>query len=229
MKNSLADLVDVEVWGLRLRLKSRGNLSEQRLLLMPQHLDPQERAVLEAELAGGGVFLDIGANAGLYTLWLASLKIPNLRVEAFEPDPNLCRRLRFNLAENNLDRVTLNGFALGAEEGTLRLMPGKGNQGENSLGASDEGQPVAVRTLLEVLEEKGIREVAAMKIDTEGHEAEILRPFFRSAPKSLWPRVVVCELNLDSGESGKSPGHLTLLEAGYRLEEETRMNGVFRR
>ncbi|MEN9840916.1 MAG: hypothetical protein RL376_716, partial [Verrucomicrobiota bacterium] len=32
LKNALPPLVDVEIWGLRLRLKTRGNLSEQRLL-----------------------------------------------------------------------------------------------------------------------------------------------------------------------------------------------------
>ena len=55
---SLVGPVDVEVWGLRLRLMPRGNLSEHRLLLMPQHLDVVEREALSEQLSGGGVFLD---------------------------------------------------------------------------------------------------------------------------------------------------------------------------
>lgn len=228
LKKALDALVDTEVWGLRLRLQSRGNLSEQRLLMMPRHLDPREREIVAGELANGGVFLDIGANAGLYTLWLASRKISGLRIEAFEPDPALCGRLRFNVAENELAQVTLNPFALGAEAGILRLAPGKGNQGENSLVSEGAGHPVEVKTLKAVLSEKNISEITALKIDIEGHEAEVLRPFFATAPKSLWPKLVVCELNLDSQRTKKSPGHLALGEAGYRVDEETRMNGIFR-
>jgi hypothetical protein len=35
----IGEEVDVVVWGLKLRLKSKGNLSEQRLIFMPQFLD----------------------------------------------------------------------------------------------------------------------------------------------------------------------------------------------
>ena len=52
-----AEIVDVEVWGLKLRLHSRGNLSEQRLLLMPQHLDELERRTLARELKAGDVVI----------------------------------------------------------------------------------------------------------------------------------------------------------------------------
>ena len=43
MKNRFGQWVDIEVWGLRLRLRSKGNLSEQRMILMPQILDRTER------------------------------------------------------------------------------------------------------------------------------------------------------------------------------------------
>ena len=78
--------VDAEVWGLRLRLWPSGNLSEQRILLMPQFLDVAEREFMDREFrADGQCFLDVGANTGVYILWAASLGL-GVQIEAFEPD-----------------------------------------------------------------------------------------------------------------------------------------------
>lgn len=44
--------------------------------------------VLEAVLMPGAVFLDIGANVGVYSLWAARLVGDNGRVYAFEPVPD---------------------------------------------------------------------------------------------------------------------------------------------
>jgi hypothetical protein len=85
LKNAFGAYVDVLVWGLKLRVRSRGNLSEQRLLLMPQFLDSVERATLADFLKDGGVFFDIGANAGVYSLWVASLRNPADFYQATSP------------------------------------------------------------------------------------------------------------------------------------------------
>lgn len=226
LKNSFREWADVEVWGLRLRLSPKGNLSEQRLLFMPQHLDPREREILAEELVNGGVFFDVGANAGVYSLWLASRKIANLRIEAFEPGPLLCTRLRVNLAENNLSSVTLNEHALGAENGELTLARSEKNLGENGISSSGEGMRVAMKTLAKVIQEKNIAKIDALKIDIEGYEGIVLESFFKETSSSVWPRLVICE-TLDRGVT--SDGAKALLTAGYKLSEHTRMNGVFRR
>lgn len=225
LKNAFREWADVEVWGLHLRLSPKGNLSEQRLLLMPQHLDSREREILARELTGGGVFFDIGANAGVYSLWLASRKIAGLRIEAFEPDPTLCERLKFNLAENNLSSITLNEHALGAEAGELVLARGEGNLGQNEIVASGVGTKVAVKTLSQVLREKNIDKITALKIDIEGYERIVLESFFQETPFSVWPQLVICE-TLDGGVS--TEGAKALLAAGYEVDEHTRMNGIFR-
>lgn len=225
LKNSFQEWADVEVWGLRLRISPKGNLSEQRLLLMPQHLDSREREILAQELAGGGVFFDIGANAGVYSLWMASRGIVGLRIEAFEPDPILCERLKFNLAENELSSVTLNEHALGAETGELILARREGNLGQNEIVASGKGTKVAVKTLAQVLGEKNIEKIDALKIDIEGYERVVLDSFFKNTPSSTWPRLVICE-TLDGGV--ETEGAKALLAAGYEVSEHTRMNGIFR-
>ncbi len=45
-----------------------------------------------------------------------------------------------------------------------------------------------------------IEAIDALKIDIEGYEPEVLLPFFRDAPQSLWPNLLVIE----DGSSGWS-------------------------
>jgi len=225
VKHALGDTVDAEIWRLKLRLCLRGNLSEQRLLFMPQHLDATERDCLATELKAGGCFLDIGANAGVYSLWVASACGSAVRVEAFEPDPELCERLRFNLATNQLGHVHLNALALGDHEGEVRLISGAGNKGENRVEATGAGTAVPMTTLPAFLERAGITQIDALKIDVEGHEADVLAPLFALSPRSLWPRLLVCEvIQVGSDALGR-----LLEQQGYQLTARGRMNAIFRR
>ena len=227
LKKGLGQWADVEVWGLKLRLRTRGNLSEQRLLLMPQFLDTIERDFLAQELKDGDVFLDIGANAGVYSLWVASGCNGKVRIEAFEPDRELCERLRFNLQTNKLVQVTLHEYALGEVAGEATLVPGNSNRGENRVESSEtSGIRVRIEILSDVLQRLGISRVKALKIDVEGQEADVLRPLFDNAAPELLPNVIICELipNVQ-----RSPLHELLSRFGYRLEARGRLNGIFRR
>ena len=47
--------------------------------------------------------------------------------------------------------------------------------------------------LQRILDEAGVGQVDALKIDVEGFEDRVLTGFFRDAPPSLWPRAVVIE------------------------------------
>lgn len=227
LKSSLADIVDYTVWGLRLRLRSRGNLSEQRLLLMPGYLDPLERKILAEELKPGDVFFDIGANIGVYSLWVASSCAKNVRIEAFEPDPSLCSRLSFNLASNGLSQVRLNPVALGGIRGDVTLVVGDGNSGENRIEAAGNparGVVVPMIPLSSHLASTGIPRIDVMKIDVEGHETEVLEPFFNAAPRSAWPRLLICEL---VHEKNQALGRL-LARCGYVLGAASSLNGIYR-
>lgn len=225
IKRSFGQWVDLELWGLRLRLAPKGNLTEQRLIFMPAFHDTRENAFLAKTLGNGDVFLDIGANAGAYSLFAAARCPKNVRIESFEPDPELCRRLRFNLRENHITNVFLHEIALGRESGEMILKQGEGNRGQNEVVSSGEGRRVPVKTLASVLAERNIPAVAVLKIDVEGHEPEVLEPFFQTAHRSLWPAWIICEsFENDPNDGGAS----LLLATGYSLHSRTRMNGIFR-
>lgn len=226
LKNALGDWVDVTVWGLRLRLRAKGNLSEQRMILMPQFLDRAERLEIAYELADGGVFLDIGANAGAYSLWAASCGAGETRIEAFEPDPELCASLRFNKDENSLTSITIHPLALGRREGEMSLVRGKGNRGENHVRAAgaEDALPVRMSTLPRFLSEHGIERIDVVKIDIEGYECDALEPLFLETPRSMWPRLLICEVVHD--ESNELAA--LLRKHGYRLAASGRLNGIYR-
>jgi hypothetical protein len=52
-----------------------------------------------------------------------------------------------------------------------------------------------VKPLIDICAEFAIASISAIKIDVEGYEDRALLPFFRSAPKSLWPRVILMEIS----------------------------------
>lgn len=227
LKSSLGDIVDVNIWNLRLRLRPRGNLSEQRLVLMPQHVDRIEREILATELKTGDVFFDIGANIGIYSYWVASRFGRDVRIEAFEPDPKLQARLGVNIANNPvaLANLRVNPVALGSSEGEVVLVAGDGNAGENRIEAgSAQGTRVAMTTLPAFLVREKITRIDALKIDVEGHEIAVLEPLFKEVSRSVWPKLIICELtqDLDHGLAA------LLTSNGYVLSARGRLNGIYR-
>src|SRR5438105_1421153 len=66
--------LDVERWGLRVRLHPRDNGCEKNLLFTPQMYERAELRVLADALQGKpATFIDIGANVGLFSLYAASV------------------------------------------------------------------------------------------------------------------------------------------------------------
>lgn len=219
---------DVTIWGLRMRLSDRGNRSERRLLLAPQLFDPEERAFVAAHLQPGGCFVDIGANAGTFTFWAHRCMQGRGRIVAFEPDPEMHARLRFNLEANRLDHVALEAVALSDHAGTATLYVDRSQRGRNTLDASMAeatggdrvAQTVALDTLWSRLQALGVDAIDVLKIDIEGHELPVLRHFFANAPRPAWPKALISE----SAHDADDVQHALLTAAGYRCVLQSDLN-----
>jgi FkbM family methyltransferase len=191
--------LDVEVFGVRARLHPFGNVSANRLLFTPQYFDPEERGVF-AERAkrssGEFVFLDIGANIGGWSLYMASVLGTRARILSFEPQPGICEQLQFNAALNPGANIKVFAVALSDRDGEAEFALSATNRGESSLRPKREGGArvaVPARTLLGVLRDEAILHVHGMKIDVEGAEDLVLAPFLRDAQDSLLPEMVTME------------------------------------
>jgi FkbM family methyltransferase len=224
VKTGSQPFYDVVIWGLKLRLSARGNLTEQRWLTMEQFHDWTERQALREALASGGVFFDVGANAGFYSFWVLAQAPQTTRVLAVEPSAAMITRFKHNLALNHLDsRVWLYHCAATATEGEVRLADGAANLGQSAITRQGAGTPVPGRPLLELLRKAEATRVDALKIDIEGHEIPVLMAFFQKAPRSLWPRLAIAETVGPEGE----PLRALFSQHGYRLKASNKMNGIF--
>lgn len=223
--------VDTEALGARMRLRPYRNVCEKRILFTPQFFDPDELAHLKDRMTEGFVFLDIGANIGGYSLFVAAHAAAGTKVLAVEPQPDIYERLVFNLRLNPFGCVKAVACAVADKEGELTLFVDSDNKGESSVkimsGASSATSiRVPAKRLLTLIEEEGYDHVDAAKLDTEGAEDIILETFFDEAPETLWPRMLIME-------RGGSRWHVDLpallVSRGYRIVSETRNNTIFER
>jgi FkbM family methyltransferase len=121
--------------------------------------------------------LDVGANLGLYSIFLARSVGPSGRVIAFEPDPDLLALLRDNCAANSVANVEAHNLALGAAPGRMVLSRLTLNSGDNHLGDEADStfrRPLEVEVAaLDVL--MGGLRPDLIKVDVQGWELKALR------------------------------------------------------
>ena len=96
----LSSEYDVEVDGLKLRCRVNDNYTEQMALERNGHTNRIAIDVITKDLKPGDVFVDVGANCGLFAVFAARKVGPTGRVIAIEPLPAMLERLRFNIAAN---------------------------------------------------------------------------------------------------------------------------------
>lgn len=139
--------------------------------------EPVNTAIFMRVVRPGDVCFDIGANFGYYSCLLARC---GAKVYGFEPLPAMWALNRATVELNGLQAaVQTEATALGASEGTIVIhtFPGlsQGLATATDLGRSDAvAHECAITTLDRFCASTGIRTVAFMKIDVEGHELDVL-------------------------------------------------------
>ena len=117
--------------------------------------------------------VDIGANLGLFTYYLARF---SPMVYAFEPNPYPYRILQYVIDKN----VKLEQVAITDISGEVELVIPRTSKGWSSNGASLEqhkrkGNYIIVKVPGYRLDDLDLGEIGFIKIDTEGHELAVLR------------------------------------------------------
>jgi FkbM family methyltransferase len=189
---------DVESFGARMRLYPYNNVCEKRILFTPQYFDPKERDFLASRITPDYVFIDLGANVGGYSLFVAALAGPNARILSVEPQPEIFERLIYNVRQNPFAKIKALECAVADRDGDITMFLDLDNRGESSmrmvLPTSNGGAiRVPARPLAAIIADEGFERVDAIKLDIEGAEDLVLEPFFRDSPESLWPRTILLE------------------------------------
>jgi FkbM family methyltransferase len=232
-----AGALDVERWELKMRLHPRDNGCEKNLLFTPQMYEPTELRELGADIGRARqrkapfVFVDIGANVGLFSLFVAAHAGSGARIFAVEPEPGNLRRLNFNASANPGMPIKIFPIALSDEAGELAVeLDRRDRGGSRTLRIAQSAAPasavrVASQTLWQLLTSERVEAIDALKIDVEGFEDVILDPFFRQAPRAMWPRLVIIE---DCRNSWKIDLMSIMRKKGYAVVTRSKLNFILR-
>jgi FkbM family methyltransferase len=163
---------------VRMKLYSDSMLS--RLILF-NDFEGEERDFMRRFLRAGDVYVDIGANAGLFTLIAARAVGPKGRVIAFEPVSKTNKRLIENIELNKFGNVEVVRKGVSDSSGELKIMVAEDEMDVfNSFARPYMGEhyvqeTVSTTTWDEFAEERSLGgRVAFMKIDVEGWETKVI-------------------------------------------------------
>lgn len=163
--------------GASLRLYTDSTLGE---LIYCQGFEQDERTFLWCYLRPGDVFVDVGANIGLFTV-IAARRVGTFgHVYAFEPAALPRVRLEENVRLNSFNNVSIQSLALSDREEWLEIaVPSDGHDAWSSLARPIAGTSIALEraetATWDSLVERNILSVPRMmKIDVEGWERRVL-------------------------------------------------------
>lgn len=211
------------IWTLRLRRPVRtphGFDLVGRPDMVSGAFEQGETRLIGGLLQAADVFVDVGANIGLYTCLAASRSVWTV---AIEPLPENLAYLTANVALNRLENVEVFPLAVAARPGILPLFGGDTGasllEGWAGSGAGFRTS-VAVSTLDVLLGGRFDGKRVVVKIDVEGAEAGTLggaARLLRMSPAPTWV-VEVCLTEHHPG--GQNPRFAEVFdlfrEAGYR-------------
>jgi FkbM family methyltransferase len=172
--------IQVGIAGHALRLVPEGAIAEGFWSGMT-HESPEVTLICRL-LHEDSVFLDIGANVGIFSL-AAAKTAPSAKIVAFEPTSETFDRLSRNIRLNDASNVEPLRFAVGKASGTAMLtLNASGKDGLNTLGrpSHPDSEPVGeevvpVTTLDKFLESFDEQRVDLVKVEAEGAELLIFQ------------------------------------------------------
>jgi len=132
-----------------------------------------------------GIILDVGANIGIMSVWLAK-KLPSARIYSFEPIPQNIKALKRIISNYKLKNVTIIGKALGNENKSVEMvmpvlndvkMQGLSHVLHESIDVFNEGNKFRVDMIrlddFDALNWQNER-ITAIKLDVENFESFVL-------------------------------------------------------
>jgi len=172
---------EVIPYGRKMKFRCDPNSYFEWLIYMKGCYDFGITRLLPRLLRPGSYAVDVGANVGAYTLLMAECVGAKGRVAFFEPNPEVFKRLLYNLELNQLSsRVEGNPIALSSTAGTAKLyLPSVEcrNRGVASMRAYSEVHDQAIEVDMDVLDHAlhSWPRLDFLKVDAEGHDAAVLK------------------------------------------------------
>ena len=185
--------------------------------------EPEEQETLARYLKPGGVFYDIGANIGFYTVIGAKIVGESGRVYAFEPFPEATAALRKNVALNDFKTVEVVEAAVSDTVGKAQFA-GFDQSAKNRIVSGQKGADVEstievdLVTIDDFVDKTGARPPDVIMIDIEGAETAALLGMGETLKK--WRPAILCEVHW-LGEKMIERFEETLRPLGYEMTTYT--------
>lgn len=171
-----------------------------------------ELSWLVNRLPEGGVFMDVGANVGAYSLHCARRVGEDGKVIAFEPGYEAMTMFQESIRLNGYQkRIQAISAAVADRDGVMHLEGSSGSWFNMHLSTESVGKPVSVRSIDSVCQELNLNRVDAIKVDAEGFERQVFEGSLGVLQK--FRPVVVFEHIRDGRESVLG----FLKDSGYRI------------
>ncbi|HVU51460.1 MAG TPA: FkbM family methyltransferase [Polyangia bacterium] len=174
-----------DVRGLKMSLSPRHLIDN--FIIRQGAFHPELVTFIEAAMARGGHFIDVGANIGFLSLVAARAAAADAHVYAFEPSRREYAVLLEHIALNGLMNVTAFPYAVGArEEHSTLWLTDLDNPGRNSRYRPTDvvsEVPIKIARIDSLLPAATFDGVACVKIDVEGDECAVLDGFERVMPR----------------------------------------------
>ena len=150
-----------------------------RIMIEQGCYEPVSIELAKKVVKTGGVFIDVGANFGLYSNILG-FKNNRLKIYLIEPNYKVLKRLTENIEINQLKhQVQIINAAISNKSQLVFLQqPEKNNLGTTRTSLTDKGIFSILSCPLElILETNHISEIDLLKIDIEGNEFSVMQNF----------------------------------------------------
>lgn len=133
-------------------------------------------SVIKDILGENDVFVDIGANIGLMSIYASKIVGVNGKVYSFEPNPNTYEILTRNIEINSCSNILASQYAIGdKKQSSLIFDNWNKNRGSSSIinyNESQSGYEINIDTLEHLIEDYD--DIDLIKIDVEGYELQVL-------------------------------------------------------
>jgi FkbM family methyltransferase len=184
--------------------------------------EPTEIGWVLGRLAPGDVFVDVGANIGVFTVAASNRVGPDGRVVAVEASPRVAAYLAHNIARNALTNVTICQVAAEAHSDcAVQFYDAPiGRFGSGALTSEYGGTAIQVpsKRLDDLLSQINLADVKVLKVDVEGFEERVLRGAERLLRQAKPPAVLFEFHEWAERHAGQVGGAQRLLDQwGYRI------------
>jgi len=193
---------------LRINIDTSYNI--ERELFFKGHYYKCVTDIINKIVKSGDVILDIGANIGTRSLIMGKSVGHMGNVFAFEPHPDVFKRLNDNIKLNNFNNITTFPIALSDKTSTEELYSYIDDNRNSSLYPLNdikggEHSKIAVSTIDSIVEEAKINRLNLIKINARGSDLLIIKGGEKSIIK--FRPIVIFEYNKESWAHSGSKWH----------------------